>query len=42
MDLLQKIEAIARTMSMKRRVKAKIAEALEPEEDKEACRMARE
>ena len=27
-DLLRKIEASARTMSMKRRVKAKIAEAL--------------
>ena len=42
MDLLRKLEASARTMSMMRRVKAKIAEALESEEDEEACRLARE
>ena len=42
MDLLRKLEASAKMMSTKRRVKAKIAEALGPEEDEEACRLARE
>ena len=37
MDLLQKLEASDRMMSTKRRVKTKIAEALGPEEDEEAC-----
>ena len=42
MDLLRKLEARTRMMSTKRRVKAKIAEALGLEKDEEACRLARE
>ena len=42
MDLLRQLETSAKMISTKRRVKAKIAEALEPEEDEEACRLAME
>ena len=42
MTELSQLEATAQLMSTKRRVKAKIAEALGPEEDEGAFRLAKE